>query len=481
MKRIIKLTIFILILIALLMVFVRVFKFKSNDGIYQLTKFYEEEDNTIDVLFMGSSHMFVNANTSVLWDEYGIAGYNLGGSIQPFWNTYYYLKEAYKTQSPSLIVLDVFTASTYKEDYAKEENAVKNLFGLKLSKDKIEAVDASINEDARADYYAQYPVYHKRYSELTKSDFVTDYKNDYVDANCYKGETVFFASSPIPRPEEANVYDTAIEPLSDKNEEYLRKIVSLAREHGSQIVFILTPYYVLPGEMPRINRVFEIADELSVPYINYNLMYDEMGVDFENDYSDGCHMAYWGSAKFTRNLVSFMNEHCELPDRRGQSGYESYAEMVRAYKRITADYDIGRQKDCNNAISLLADDGYLTIVSAMGNYYEASNYEDVRNALLSKGIDIGSAGTDAICALDNGNCVFSEGINEEYFWKIAASRFDTVSITKKAAGTPVISVNTTDYSDMDNGIEIFVYDKKLARVACDICLAVEDGSLVIRK
>ena len=39
-----------------------IFKVKYGDGIYGVTKFYELEDNTVDVLILGSSHAFEDFN-----------------------------------------------------------------------------------------------------------------------------------------------------------------------------------------------------------------------------------------------------------------------------------------------------------------------------------------------------------------------------------------------------------------------------------
>ena len=95
-KTVVRITGFLLILLMVLAGINRVFKMKYGDGIYSLTKFYEQKKDSVDVLVLGSSHAFENINTGTLWDEYGMASYVLGGSRQPSWNTYYYLKEALK-------------------------------------------------------------------------------------------------------------------------------------------------------------------------------------------------------------------------------------------------------------------------------------------------------------------------------------------------------------------------------------------------
>ena len=105
-KSVVRIICFLLILVLCLGYANSVFKVKYGDGIYDVTKFYELEDNTVDVLFLGSSHAFEDFNTGTLWDEYGMSSFILAGSVQPMWNTYFYLKEALKTQTPKLIVLE---------------------------------------------------------------------------------------------------------------------------------------------------------------------------------------------------------------------------------------------------------------------------------------------------------------------------------------------------------------------------------------
>ena len=95
----------VLVVAVLLEVWAVWFKKKSYDGSLMMQNFYGQPENSIDLLCIGSSHAFIDINTGVLWDEYGIPSYVLGGSLQPFWNTYYNLQEAVKTQTPRLVVL----------------------------------------------------------------------------------------------------------------------------------------------------------------------------------------------------------------------------------------------------------------------------------------------------------------------------------------------------------------------------------------
>ncbi len=62
-KTVVRITGFLLILLMVLAGINRVFKMKYGDGIYSLTKFYEQKKDSVDVLVLGSSHAFENINT----------------------------------------------------------------------------------------------------------------------------------------------------------------------------------------------------------------------------------------------------------------------------------------------------------------------------------------------------------------------------------------------------------------------------------
>jgi|GEM_PF-1647455 len=65
-----------------------------------------EPEDSIDVLFFGSSYAYCDWNPGAMYAGSGLTGYVLGGSEQTPAITYWYLKEALKTQSPSVVVME---------------------------------------------------------------------------------------------------------------------------------------------------------------------------------------------------------------------------------------------------------------------------------------------------------------------------------------------------------------------------------------
>ncbi len=198
-KTAIRVLSFFIILGMILGVLNRLFAFKYDDGISQMSTFYDLDD-TVDVLIIGSSHAFVNFNNGTLWDKYGMASYNLGGSVQPMWNSYYFLKEALKTSKPELVVLEGY-GTTFNFEYSDDSRIIKNTYGMKWSSNKIDAIKASAEKERTLEFLMDYSQYHTRYSTLNQNDFI-----DTVDMlstaerwyySNWKGQFLFYEYRPI--------------------------------------------------------------------------------------------------------------------------------------------------------------------------------------------------------------------------------------------------------------------------------------------
>ena len=224
----------------------KVFLLKSEDGIEQIKSYYKQPEASVDALFVGSSHIFCHVNTGVLWDEYGISGFNLAGAEQPFWNSYYYIKEALKTQTPKIIVLEITTPGIRPIDYQPENWLVTNTYGLKWSKDKYDNIKTSSLDDSFNRLLIPLNTTHGRYVDLTEDDFV-----DYNNSVNYKGFDPRETTEIFETPDIANVTDRA--PLSEKEEKYLRLIIDYVKGQNIPLIFISSPYVVTAEEQANNN------------------------------------------------------------------------------------------------------------------------------------------------------------------------------------------------------------------------------------
>lgn len=327
---------FILLLAVSIYLAASVLSIKSQHGVDQNAGMYWQPGKSIDVAMMGTSHIHCNVNTGTLWEKYGIAAYDYSGAEQPLWMTYYYLKELYKYQMPEVIVLDMYAPARFKEDYQYDWIS-ENILGMKFSLNKIQMLSVSVEPKNLHRYFPSFAVYHSRYDDLEADDF-ENFFWDSQEKEAFKGYTPYWNKRPQPRPD---ISEDRADGLTDKSEEYLRKIISYTKEKGSELVLIVSPYIMTADDKKTFNRITEIAAEEGLIFINYNEYYDEIGLDFEEDFNDESHLNYWGSCKFTEYLGGFLSSYDRIPDRRGQKGYESWDENVRIIEKERRSFENG--------------------------------------------------------------------------------------------------------------------------------------------
>ena len=302
---------FLLCFAALLYAFSCIFSFKYEDGINPISNFYDLPEDTVDVLLLGSSHMGMNVDPSILWNQKGIAAYNCWGSMQQPWNTYYYLKECLKYQQPKLVVMDVYGV-TFNGDLPGYDNIVKNTQGLRFSRDKIENILVSAPAEYRSALLLGIPCIHYRYSEISSGDFRNFFWNKHtaIQSLDLSGQTV----------QSFEIMDVSgmTEPvhLAEKCETYFRRILELCQEKGIPILLVASPYYLHEQEQGRFNRIGEIARSYGVPFLNFNENYEELSIDPQRDFCDLAHMMPSGVEKYDSYLADYIVTHYDIPDRR---------------------------------------------------------------------------------------------------------------------------------------------------------------------
>ena len=67
---------------------------------------YPEKKNTMDVFWLGTSHMQYGVSPMQVYRATNIRSYNLATAGQPLLLSYHRLKSAFKEQSPKVVILD---------------------------------------------------------------------------------------------------------------------------------------------------------------------------------------------------------------------------------------------------------------------------------------------------------------------------------------------------------------------------------------
>lgn len=293
---------------------------KDDFGICSMTTLYQQEENTVDVLVLGTSLAYAGVNTNVLWAEYGIAAYNLCSAEQPFWISYYYLEEALKTQQPRLILLDA-KPSTYTNDYSHRGRTIMSTSGIASPMNRLKAIQASVPEEDFWGFALGFPQLHSSYQEVTAKHFVYPPDNGGRGRH-WKGYIESTATEQHSRP--SLVWTDTPKPMNAREEEYLRRIIELVQQKGIDLMCIGIPNPDYASDHMYYNSLWAVAEEYGVPYTNYNDPKLRYGLIYSSCFSDWQHLNVKGSVIFSRKLGEDLCKAYDLPDHRKDERYQSW-------------------------------------------------------------------------------------------------------------------------------------------------------------
>lgn len=302
-KTILKPVIFVIIFALIFSYLTELFSRKTLTGDWnhttKISGFYNEKENEFDIIYFGSSNTYCSFNPLVIYEETGLKSYVFASQQQPVWASYYYIKDALITQKPKLLIMDALMFSKDQEYY---DDGVNYSFmdDIPLSKNKIDLAFASAPFEDGVRLLINFIKYHSRWNELTKEDYEFNRKDlrDYLKGYVYLDNTFKEATYP-----KTDVFESA--PLAEKELEYLNKIIKLSKEENIPLLLVKTPSNATYEEQMLFNTVRDISKEQGVDFVNYNLLYEDIGLLMDEDFYDKSHLNYKGAEKFSRYFARY--------------------------------------------------------------------------------------------------------------------------------------------------------------------------------
>ena len=293
---------FLVLLGVLLYPIQKVMARKSLEGAWDMTNkvagFYNEEDQ-FQVMFFGPSHAYAAFSPLLIWEETGIKSYVFSTQQQPLWATCTYIREALKTQSPALIVVECRMAFGDKEYYAQGDDwgvTYSYMDDIPLSWNKAQLAWVSAPDlEGRFSALFNFMMYHSRWDRLTEEDFTFDRKQV---RDPYKG-FVMLPPQQASQPRPAIETVTRSAPLLEKNQYWLEEIIRLCREEGIELWLVKSPSNLELEEKAMLNTVEDTAQKYGVAFHDFNENYDSIGLS-EDMFFDAHHLDALGASRFTR-------------------------------------------------------------------------------------------------------------------------------------------------------------------------------------
>lgn len=443
-------------------------------------QFYKMEENTIDVLFLGSSVVANAISPQQLYDDYGIRSYNLASSGQSIFFNYYWLKEALQYQSPKVVVLDSkFMFEMYPNSALNTtEGTYRECSNfMKWSSNKVEMIDELCKYDKTQDklsYYLTNLRYHTRWTELEEIDLNYELTSEdqlkgqsLVKTYCYDEYVPF-------EPVDMEIMADPV-PVSDT---YLEKIVDLCKENSIQLIFVTYPDTMTDARNNRMNYYSKLYN---IPYYNFCLKenYEKIGAKLPKE-NVVEHENVWGAIKMSQRIGDILQNDYSVP-----SVYDKQWEETRYYyEHMLSSAELKYIDDFKSYIKGIAGDtDYITFIAVKDDAVRFITDDEVK-LLNSVGLyapfkDMFRYSYIAIINQGEGNV---EQISSNEILNIQGNLdegnviYDISSGGTNAGLACTINLNGMDYQINGVGFNIVVYDKVTKSVVDSVCFyTAEDG------
>lgn len=309
-SHIVKLILFPLILGGCIAILDLLLFQKVSDDLTSYGRFYEEEDNSLDVVLVGNSTLREGYSPLTAWKEEGIMSRGFSSSPTHPEVIKVAIKEIMRKYSPKAIFIDL-NGLTF-------QHRSDSTFFIKQ-------------------YYKSLPDgEHKKeletiYSYLENSDNEFELFNNhnnfrqqqYWESLVYQDQFKTKGYQPNKRIQEVSPVrvDETVLPLNEDGEYYFNEIISECQKYQSQTKFIF-------GKMPKYNDVLG-ADEFrqseymfktienrlkdtGFEYMNFTKDIEKLNLNPKTDYKDNDHLNHLGALKFTRYFSKYIKDDLKI-------------------------------------------------------------------------------------------------------------------------------------------------------------------------
>ena len=311
--------------------------YTGNASRKNLCGFYAEENNSLDVVFIGSSSVFAFWIPFQFWNEYGAASYNFAAAQFPVQLTRPCIEEIRKTQNPDLFVIDV-RPFAYAEATFGTDSQIPNMYNdaafrnvadnMKYSWNRQMAIDQGLpKEYDRLPYVIDFIKYHTEWDHLADMEAISYIWNS--KKNKWKG---YYTVNRI-QSQEITDYsgETSRKPLSENLDSVLSDLLEYCKKNELEVLFLVNAYNQVSSQKATYNYIEDRIASYGYCFLDANDKMDEIGLDPRTDFYDRYHVNYLGAEKYTAYVGKYIMDHYQLPDHREDAAYREWEEAYEAW------------------------------------------------------------------------------------------------------------------------------------------------------
>lgn len=276
------------------------------------------EEECVDILFLGSSHVFSSIDVKYLNRKTNSNSFILATPAQCVGHSLFLFQEFLKYKKPKVVFFEAYSLRNRFGDNLFHRHAA--IDGVNLSIDKILKVydwylqDSTLDISQSVDLVFPILAYHERWNgELAKEDFKYFSKREVsygsqippAGAKNFISDSTYYFNYRI---------DTvkSVEPLpSDVLSDFM-SIKKLCDENKIRLVVFSTPYLVHSGysverQKRTLNYMENVLYKDSIDILNFNLLYDELALN-DKCFYDHHHLNSLGAAEQNVFLANWIED-----------------------------------------------------------------------------------------------------------------------------------------------------------------------------
>ncbi len=335
--RMIKVILFLTILFLFFLFFTYLFRNTDYNARQNVLDFYAE-DTELDAVFIGASNVYRYWDPMGAWEKEGIATRNYAVSSMDAATYLSAVKDIMKHQDPKLIVVEARRFRNVGDTDTVTLGARNMLDSLDYDFSRLQAVhyycrQMEIPWKEALSLYIDLIQYHDNYDALTsKLNWqLADNRstNNKIERQTYKGYAISAEHIAYEDPSE-----NLTEEISYETGNGLRlytELLEYCQEKEIPLLIVSMPMVITEEESKTLNALAETAKEYGVPFLDMNGLYEEIGLDFSEDFYDPHHVNVLGADKVTAYLAGYLKEQYQLTDHRNDPLYASWDSLFEEY------------------------------------------------------------------------------------------------------------------------------------------------------
>lgn len=263
-------------------------EYPTRNGFWQTVN--AEDDNTIDMMFVGDSSVMHAINPMQIWRDSHITSFVMSYSVMKPQEAYFDLKKLFNKQSPKYVFMESqFLVTLEKDNFDYFINDTQNL--VDFCNDEI---------TGEIDYYLPVMKYKSAWKSTHFSDFTT--KHPEAINSIYKGYKYSPEIQPFTGQHTSEAEGVAVYKYS--GDKYFDKIYNLCKDNDCQLVLMTMPQGSVWNKKLH-DKIEKLAEKYDVNYYDFDINLEKWIPDFSwnTDTKDGGgHLNYSGATKVTSVL-----------------------------------------------------------------------------------------------------------------------------------------------------------------------------------